>query len=73
MCDAVKELFASGSVTVPGLRSEFGISHSVAYELMQSGKLPFAQMGRKRLIPRRSVIELLAGKLIAKEGTAHVA
>lgn len=73
MIDSPPDLFADGSVTVPGLKTEFGISHTVAYELMQSGKLPFVQMGRKRLIPRRAVIEMLTGCLRTKEGAANVA
>src|SRR5438045_3234277 len=53
MTSAVGEdLFAEGSVTVAGLREEFGIPRSTAYELMDAGRLPYTQIGRKRYIAR---------------------
>jgi excisionase family DNA binding protein len=57
-------LFADGSVTISGLKSEYGISRSVAYELMGQGRLPFTQLGRKRLVPRVAVARLLAEGLV---------
>jgi len=60
MSDAVEDLFATGTITVPDLKTVFGISRTVAYELMQAGRLPYTQLGRRRLVPRRAVVEMLA-------------
>ena len=43
---------------------EFGVSRSVLYELMQSGRLPYSQVGRKRVIARRALAELLAKSVV---------
>jgi excisionase family DNA binding protein len=58
-----EELLADGSVNVANLNKEFGITRSRAYEMMNAGILPFVQLGRKRLIPRRAVMRLLAANL----------
>lgn len=62
------EVLKSGTVTISGLRAEYGISRSRAYELMQAGVLPYATLGRKRLIPRQAVIRLLASSLTGGQG-----
>src|SRR5262249_30226028 len=54
-----ERLFEGGSVTVTGLKVEYGIGRSVAYELMSAGRLAFTTVGR-RLIPRSAVVKLLA-------------
>lgn len=58
------ELFEGGAVDVAGATEEFSVSRSVLYELMQSGRLPYSQIGRKRLIARRALAELLARTVI---------
>ena len=40
---------------------ELGISRSVVYELLASGALRSAKIGRRRLIPREAVEEFIAG------------
>jgi excisionase family DNA binding protein len=40
---------------------ELGISRSLAYELLASGALRSAKIGRRRLIPREAVEEFIAG------------
>lgn len=62
------ELFAKGSVTVTGLKAEYGIGRTVAYELMAAGRLPYTQVGRRRLIPRRAVALLLVEGLVGVAG-----
>lgn len=57
--DAVA-LFEGGSVGVKAAEREYGISRSKLYELMQSGHLPYSQLGRRRVIPRRAIAELMA-------------
>lgn len=54
------DLFANGSVTVAGLKAEYGIGRTTAYELMSKGLLPYTQLGTRRLIPRAAVAKLLA-------------
>jgi hypothetical protein len=60
MGDAAVKLFDVGSVTVSGLKTEFGIGRTAAYELMSKGLLPWTQLGARRLIPRAAVARLLA-------------
>ena len=40
---------------------ELGISRSLAYELLASGALRSAKIGRRRLIPHEAVEEFIAG------------
>jgi excisionase family DNA binding protein len=40
---------------------ELGISRSLVYELLTSGALRSAKIGRRRLIPREAVEEFIAG------------
>ncbi|MFO0806225.1 MAG: helix-turn-helix domain-containing protein [Gemmataceae bacterium] len=61
---AAADLLADGSVTVAGLKTEYGVGRSVAYELMNSGELPFTQFNKRRLIPRRAIKQLLASRLV---------
>jgi hypothetical protein len=58
------ELLAQGTVTIAGLKTEYGISRSRAYELMSGGKLPYTLCGRRRLIPRLAVARMLAETLV---------
>ena len=57
------ELFAIGSVTISGLKAEYGISRTKAYELMNDGSLPWTASTGRRLIPRAAVVRLLASGL----------
>lgn len=61
----VTEILADGAVTVAGLKTEFGVGRSVAYELMGAGLLPFTQINKRRLIPRRAIKEYLAQHLVS--------
>ncbi|HEV3383920.1 MAG TPA: hypothetical protein VG097_03850 [Gemmata sp.] len=58
------DLFDQGSVTLAGLETEFGIKRSSAYELMNTGRLPWTSVYGRRLIPRAAVRKLLASGLI---------
>ena len=57
------EMFADGATTVADAVKEFAIGRTRLYELMSDGKLPFAQLGGRRLIPRRALRRLLAAHL----------
>jgi excisionase family DNA binding protein len=44
-----------------------GISRSKVYELMDGGQLTSLKLGRCRRIPRRALVELVAGALRSAE------
>ncbi|HYH66503.1 MAG TPA: helix-turn-helix domain-containing protein [Urbifossiella sp.] len=54
------ELLADGAVDVRGAEALSAVSRSGLYALMAAGRLPWTQVGKKRLIPRRALVELLA-------------
>jgi excisionase family DNA binding protein len=53
------ELLAQGAMSVRDASSFTGIPRSNLYELMQQRKLPSLKVGRRRLIPKAALIELL--------------
>jgi excisionase family DNA binding protein len=57
------ELAADGALPVPEAVRFTGCSRSVLYEQMESGMLAFVKVGRRRLIPKRALIEFLARRL----------
>jgi excisionase family DNA binding protein len=59
-----RDMFEAGSVTIAGLKTEYGIGRTTAYELMTKGLLPYTQLGTRRLIPRAAVNALLAAGLV---------
>jgi hypothetical protein len=59
-----EDLFQEGSVTVDGLKSEYGIGRTTAYELMNARLLPWTRVYGRRLIPRAVVNKLLASGLV---------
>jgi len=62
LADSVK-LVADGLLTVREASEFLHLSRSKIYELMDSGELCFAKLGRSRRIPRRAVVELAAREL----------
>ena len=54
------ELFADGTIDVKGAVAFSGLGRTVLYALMGANRLPYCQVGKKRLIPRRALIDLLA-------------
>ena len=57
------ELVADGLMTVKECAEFLHLSRSSVYELMNSGDLCYAKLGRSRRIPRRAVVELAACEL----------
>jgi excisionase family DNA binding protein len=58
-----EDLVADGLSTVPEGQSFTRLSRAKLYDLMAHGKLPFVLIGRRRLIPRRALVELAARQL----------
>ena len=56
-------LVADGLLTVRECAEFLHLSRSKVYELMDTGILCYAKLGRSRRIPRRAVIELAAREL----------
>jgi excisionase family DNA binding protein len=53
-----------GFVKVMEAAKYLSVSRSTIYELMGSGALPYAKIGRSRRIPRRALIELAEKSLV---------
>lgn len=66
----IDELLAEGAVTVSQATTEFGLGRSRLYEWMQSGQIPYSQVGAKRLIPRRALKRLLAAGMVGVDMAA---
>jgi excisionase family DNA binding protein len=49
------------TVTVREAAELVGISRTLAYELIARGELPHLRLGRRILVPRRAIEELLHG------------
>jgi excisionase family DNA binding protein len=64
-------LFDGGSIRVAMAVKEFGIGRSTLYQLMLSGRLPYSQFGRMRVIPRRALQKLLADSLVGGDLGTH--
>ena len=57
-----KESQGRKSITVEAAAKELGISRSSAYQAARKGELPAVVIGRRTLIFRRGLDELLAGR-----------
>ena len=57
------DMVEDGLMTVMEAASFLGLSRSTIYNMMDSGELQSAKLGRSRRIPRRCVIELAARSL----------
>jgi excisionase family DNA binding protein len=62
-------LFGLGTLDIRDAVKEFGLSRSQLYLLMQDGRLPFTRCGKKRLLPRQAVVDLLAAGLVGGPAT----
>lgn len=58
-----EELVQDGLVDVAGAEQFTGIRKSLLYRLMGEGSLPYTKIGRRRLIPRRALVQLAAREL----------
>jgi hypothetical protein len=55
-------LFSDGGLRVAAAARESGLSRTVLYELMGAGLLPYSKVGAARIIPRRALMNILAGQ-----------
>lgn len=63
--DAVSRVVSDGMMSVRDAALFASISRSELYLLMDRGELSYAKIGRRRLIPRRALIELFARNVVA--------
>jgi excisionase family DNA binding protein len=62
--DPADELLAEGALEVPEASIFSGLTRTNLYEHMQRGELPFVKIGKRRLIPKRALVELLKKGLV---------
>jgi excisionase family DNA binding protein len=60
------ELARDGAYSVPEAVEFSGLGRTTLYGLMETGILPYAKVGRRRLIPRRALVELIEKHLVAR-------
>ena len=53
-------LFVDGALRVRDAVAFSGLSRTALYELIQSGELASVRIGKRRLIPKRALVQLLA-------------
>lgn len=58
------ELAADGCVSVAEAVVFAGVSQAELYRSMDRGDVPFVKWGKRRLIPRVALVELLAARLV---------
>ena len=61
------EVVEDGLVTVPEAMRFCSLSRSDLYARMERGELAYCKLGRRRLIPRRALIELARRNLVVRQ------
>jgi excisionase family DNA binding protein len=67
MADNRAELVADGLMTVPEAQAFSRLSRSNLYGLMEDGSLAYCKVGRRRLIPRRALVEMMGRGVVMRE------
>jgi excisionase family DNA binding protein len=62
-------LLEDGVMTVPEGQEFSRLSRSALYALMERGELPYVKLGKRRMIPRRALIEMMRRGLVARQKT----
>lgn len=62
--DRATAILADGSMSVKEASKFSSVSRAELYLKMARGELPFIKWGRRRMIPRRALIEMMASKLV---------
>lgn len=63
------DLLADGAISVPDACEFAGLSRTELYRQMDRGTLPYTKIGRRRLIPRRALVAMLAPGLVNPPAT----
>ena len=58
-----RELVADGLMTVRDAQRFLGVGHSMLYQLMGRGEIPYVRIGTARRIPRAALVEYAARHL----------
>lgn len=58
-----EELMRDGALTIGAATQYAGLSRAELYRRMERGVLPYTVQGRRRLIPRRALVRMLAAGL----------
>ncbi len=66
-----ESLVEDGAVTVSEAVVWSGVGRTRLYAEMADGNLPFVQKGRRRLIPRKALRQLLAESLVGDRSNVH--
>jgi excisionase family DNA binding protein len=61
------EAVGGGLFTVTEATEFSRVSRSLLYSLMDSGELAYTKVGRRRLIPRRGLLEMLSRGLVDRQ------
>lgn len=64
--DERQQLVIEGMRTVSEAVDFTHLSRSMLYELMETGRLAYAKIGRRRLIPHRALVELMGESLVVR-------
>jgi excisionase family DNA binding protein len=61
--DRARELLADGAIGIEQAVEFTGLSRAELYRRMDAGSLRFVKVGRRRLIPKRAAVQMLAAGL----------
>lgn len=56
-----RALWAEGALNATDAAAFLGVSRRHVFDLMQRGALPWGRVGGRRVIPRRALVDYLAG------------
>jgi excisionase family DNA binding protein len=62
-----KEMVKDGVHTIAEAAEVIKLSRTTIYALMESGELPYTKIGKRRLIPRRALSELMERGLVIRD------
>lgn len=60
------DLAENGAISVKEAARLLGVSRSLLYAMMETGKLAYARIGRRRVIPRKAIQEVLAENIVVR-------
>jgi hypothetical protein len=63
LSDRARELLAEGAIGIEEAVEFTGLSRAELYRRMTAGQLPYVIQGRRRLLPRRALQDMLAAGL----------